>query len=43
MLRVLTPQGLCYIDVFHITVGATIGVGLMVLMRTVMKRTEEDR
>lgn len=44
VLQLVTSRGLSeFDDVIHNCVGAVIGIGLVALIRTIMKRTEEDR
>lgn len=44
VLQVLTGRGLCELDVvLHNMVGASVGIGIVVLMKLVMKRTGENR
>ena len=44
VLQLVTSRGLCEIDdVIHNMVGAAIGVGAVMLIRTIMKKTEGNR
>lgn len=44
VLQLVSSRGLCeFDDVIHNCIGAAVGVGIVILLRTVMKRTEEDR
>ena len=44
VFQLASQRGLCeFDDVFHNMIGAVIGIGLVALIRTVMKRTGENR
>lgn len=44
LLQLISKRGLCELDdVLHNCIGTTVGIGIVMLMREVMKRTGDNR